>query len=234
MTRLWDCKLFLLGLVIGLLSLPAYGLDVAKPSGKGPSPAVIVLHSGSGLLPYHLDFATALRLKGYITITPKYCFDQTDCDRGDHSEQLRRIADAYDRLKTLPGVDSNRIGMVGFSRGASRAISFAEFYPDRKIRGVVSYYLAHLRYITFGRPEYPPILFLHGELDDEVTPVWIKSFCTVEKEIGKVCKFKIYSSVYHAFTHQTRRYGPSNPSATADAWERAVTFLDKYVNGQSK
>jgi len=234
MIKHWINKLFLLGVMVGLISLNAWGSDVDKPPGKSSSPAVIVLHSGSGLLPYHLDFATALRLKGYITITPKYCFDQTDCDLGDHSEQLRRIADAYDHLKKLPSVDPNRIGLVGFSRGASRAISFAEFYPDRKIRGVVSYYLAHLRYITFGRPEYPPILFLHGELDDEVTPAWIKSFCTVEKEIGKVCKFKIYPGVYHAFTHQTRRYGSPNPPATADAWERAVAFLDKYVNGQSK
>lgn len=137
-------------------------------------------------------------------------------------------------MKTLPSVDPNRIGMVGFSRGASRAISFAEFYPGRKIKGVVSYYLAHLRYITFGRPEYPPVLFLHGELDDEATPAWIKSFCTVENEMGKVCEFKIYPGIYHAFTHHTRRYGPRSSSVTADAWERAVAFLDKYVSGQSK
>ena len=123
MIKYWINKLYLLGPVIVLLSLQGCGSGMYKPSAKSPSPAVIVLHSGSGLLPYYLDFAAALQRKGYITITPKYCFDRKDCDLGDHSEQLRRIADAYDRLKTLPGVDPNRIGLVGFSRGASRAIS---------------------------------------------------------------------------------------------------------------
>ena len=66
----WEFKLFLLGLMIGLLSLQASGLGMDKPSGKGPFPAVIVLHSGRGLLPYHLDFAATLRRKGYITVTP--------------------------------------------------------------------------------------------------------------------------------------------------------------------
>lgn len=98
----------------------------------------------------------------------------------------------------------------------------------------MSYYLAHLRYITFGVPQYPPFLFLHGELDDEVPPPWIKSFCTVEKEMGEVCEIKIYPGVHHVFTHHTRRYGPPSPSATADGWERAIAFLDKYVGGRSK
>jgi len=224
-----------LAFLLILLLLLSHGLSGAQLStDKAPSPAVMVLHSGHGLLPYHLEFAAALRRKGYITVTPKYCFDLNDCAHGTHSEQLQRIADAYDHLKTLPSVDPNRIGMVGFSRGASRAISFTEFYPDRKIRGVVSYYLAHLRYITFGVPQYPPFLFLHGELDDEVPPAWIKSFCTVEKEMGKACEIKIYPGVHHVFTHHTRRYGPPSPSATADGWERAVAFFDKYVSGRSK
>lgn len=206
---------------------------VYSPSGDGPFPAVIILHAGTGLLPDHLNYAADLRSQGYVTIVPQYCSNYRDCDHvPNHSEHLRIIAKAYDRLKSLPSVDPNRIGIVGFSRGGAKALSFPERYPQRRLRGIVAYYPGPIRYFSFGRTENPPILILQGDLDEEAGSGWIKGYCSAQREVGRLCEFKIYPGVYHGFVGHYRRYGGHDPSAAADAFERTVNFLNKHVKGR--
>ena len=172
-----DCryKLFLLGLMISLLLLSACGTaGLNKPSGKGPFPAVIVLHSSTGIHQHTLEFASDLSSEGYVTLVVYYLSAQY----GGYSrrgagripdvieEELRLIVEAYDQLKAQPYVDPKRIGMVGFSLGANRALIFAVRHPERKIRGIVNYYAGCMGCgSTFPRAEFPPILFLHGDGD---------------------------------------------------------------------
>ena len=168
------------------------------PSGTGPFPAVIVLHTIGGMRPHVQEFASALSSKGYITLAVNYfsgrgklAYDKLDYDQ--------HIVDAYDHLITLPMVDPERIGMVGFSLGPRKALKFAYSYPKKKIRGIVSYYVGRLHLEPAGLPDYPPILFLHGEKDQESDPEEIRLFCVAQNKRQQVCEFHIYQGVRHAF-----------------------------------
>ena len=133
------------------------------PSGKGPFPAVIVLHTIAGMQPHVLDFASALSRKGYITIAVDY-FSGRGKLPPNKLGYSQHIEDTYNYLKTLPMIDPDRIGMVGFSLGPRKALEFSA-YSNKQIQGIVSYYVGRLYLVPSGRSEYPPILFLHGERD---------------------------------------------------------------------
>jgi carboxymethylenebutenolidase len=201
------------------------------PSGKGPFPAVIVLHTIGGMLPHVQEFASALSSKGYITLAVNYFSGRGKLAYAKLGYD-QHIVDAYDHLITLPMVDPERIGMVGFSLGPRKALEFSYSYPKKQIRGIVSYYVGRLYLEPAGLPGYPPILFLHGEKDQESDPEEIRLFCVAQKKMQQVCEFHIYQGVRHAFDHQSK-YDGYDHSATADAFKRSVVFLDKYVKDRS-
>lgn len=210
-------------------------------------PAVIVLHTAGGLQGHILEFSSQLRKHGYVVEAVPYHFGE-EGTRGQGKrrdiieKELPRIAKAYDRLKKHQSVDPNRIGMVGFSRGSARAIEFVARYPDRPVQAIVSYYVGcftcQVVSLTPGK-FFPPMLFLHGELDEDTHPWEIEEWCKYLVEVkghsDSVCEIIIYPGVHHAFDKESRHYpGGLDEGTTADAFQRAVAFLNKYVKGRSK
>jgi len=220
----WRRKQFLFLLLCGSLLLNACGGPYSyKPSGKGRFPAVIVLHGRAGIRQDHLDFASDLSRAGYVTSVVDYGLD------------LKPIVDNYDRLRMHPDVDPERIGMAGFSQGTEFALQFTLEHPDRKIRGIVNYYSGCPGCWYTGRVNYPPSLFLHGELDNEVYPKELTDFCEMQQKMNKVCEAHIYKGVYHAFTNDSPAYpGGLDHVTSRDAFKRAVAFFDKYVKGRQQ
>jgi carboxymethylenebutenolidase len=245
MTR-WKYTLFLINLLISVFFLfsctqsiriesSVHDVDITahlyKPSGEGPFPAVIVLHTIAGMQPHVLKFSSALSRKGYVTVAVDY-FSGREKLPYNMLGYYQHIKDTYDYLKALPMIDHKRIAMVGFSLGPRKALEFVR-NSNEPIQGIVSYYVGRLRYVPSGLREYPPILFLHGEWDQETDPELVRSFCEAQQKIGRVCELHIYKAVRHAFTHKSRYRGYS-ARATADAFDRTVHFLDKNVKNRSE
>lgn len=195
-----------------------------KPSGKGPYPGVIVLHHAGGLTDDIKDFSYELRDKDFVTLA-------VDFETGTGWLDSNILA-AYVYLQKLPMVDSRRIAMVGFSKGArlgmESAIFFKNEHPLRPIRAFVSYYLGNTLDVM-PTLELPPILFLHGGNDPEIEGSMIAMFCNMQKDMGGLCEAKIYEGTSHAFTRDTGLYGPKDHDATTDAFDRTVIFLNKHL-----
>lgn len=190
-----------------------------KPSKKGVYPAVIVQHTRGGLKEFEKEFARELSSENYVTIVVNW---QTGTAWPDE-----KVGAVYDHLRKLPFVEPDRIGMVGFSRGAFNAMKMAiDWHKDRPVRAVVSYYMG--RGVYDQEPELPPILFLHGDGDIETVADQVVAACEKLKKMGNVCEAKIYKNTRHAFTHKSR-YGPYDHRTTVDAFKRAVAFLNKYL-----
>jgi len=87
---------------------------LCKPSGAGPFPAVIYNHGGVGSRIGGDPVETCMELArdGYVGFSPMR--RQTRSLDG----HLRDVLSALDYVKNLDSVDKNRIGMIGFSRGA--------------------------------------------------------------------------------------------------------------------
>lgn len=193
-----------------------------KPSGKGPYPAVIVLHHSRGLTRDLKEFSDDLSGEDYVTLA---------VDFKTRSGWLRTTAVAYDYLQKLPEVDARRTALVGFSKGARVGMRFTKYfknkYPPRPVRAFVSYYVGNSIEVE-PTPNLAPILFLHGDRDPEVSAKDVVAFCDGQKRLGKVCEARIYEGTSHTFTRKTF-YGPYDHKATVDAFRRTVVFLNKHL-----
>jgi len=222
--------------MIGLLPLSACGpAGLYKPSGKGPFPALLVLHSSAGIRPYTHSFAAAFSREGYVTIVFDYfsAIPGSGRDPDVIKAELRIIAEAYDQLKALPTVDPDRIGMVGFSLGSNRALIFADKYPERKIKGIVSYFAGcwgcgGTVFYQWGR-KFPPYLFLHGDLDKN-HPRKLESYCSSRRSADNICDVHIYKGIGHSFVSRCCY----DLFAANDSYLRGLAFFDKHVKGKSK
>ncbi len=186
-----------------------------KPSGKGPYPAVIVLHHSRGLTDDIKDFSNDLSGEGYVTLAVDYTTG------GGFLEN--KVGDTYDYLQKLPKVDAHRIAMVGFSMGARLGMGVAfdwqndwqNEYPHRPLRAFVSYYVGNT-FDMLPTSDLPPILFLHGDRDPEVDAKMIVAFCDMQKQLGGICEAKILRGTTHAFI-ATTSHGEYDHQATVDA-----------------
>jgi len=215
--------LSLIFVILGLLgctSVPGGG-SILEPSGQGPFPAIIVLHTSGGLSKHEKNYARKLSGQGYVAVAVNWS-----------SGGGTNVTDAYEYLVARPDVDPERIGLVGFSKGALSALWLSSrlslMQSDYQIAGVVSYYIGHSIVPWIKQLKHPPTLFLHGDKDLYVEPIEIINYCQERKENNIVCEYQIYKGAKHAFDHQSR-YKGYDGVVTADAWKRALAFLDKHV-----
>ena len=208
--------------LVGCASSPAGpGVPhVFTPSGKGPFPAVIVLHTHGGLQQADIDAARNLSAQGYVTVAADF-----------HAKGgLDNIDKAYDFLSANPAVAPGRIGLLGFSQGAAEAIKFAEYshrFTERRIGAIVSYFLGPNP--GNNAAELPPILFLQGSLDSHVSPARLKAYCDAQSKLGAHCELVRYEGTKHAFDRHTRNYQGYDQRAAADAFARTTAFFGKYL-----
>ena len=124
---------------------------LAKPAGKGPFPAAVILHDCSGLGPGSSGgpwrWASELTRWGYVSVWPD-SFAQRGHPRGVCSDaspprvtREQRADDAYEalrHLRSLPYVDPRRVAVMGGSHGGAStlaAIVDAPYNATRRSRG---------------------------------------------------------------------------------------------------
>jgi carboxymethylenebutenolidase len=191
---------------------------IYEPPAAGSYPGVIILHTSAGLYSHETDYAQMLTRQGYVTAVIDYFAEGG----------VGNIAKAYDELKKNPKVSGQRIGLVGFSRGAYTGINQVAIWGnDRPVSAIVSYYIGPS--LKIPNQNIPPILFLHGDEDNNVNPEEILKYCDFQKAGGRVCQVQIYAHGRHAFDHRQARLGGYNEELTNLANKKAIEFLNYYL-----
>jgi acetyl esterase/lipase len=112
-------------------------LDLACPKGKGPFPAVVVLH-GTGPLNKGRKGLTALALelaeKGYVALAVEYRYDVYPRSIEDLNAAMKWLRAKAGKFK----IDTDRVGVLGFSGGGTLGCLLGMKKPVQ-IRAVVSY-----------------------------------------------------------------------------------------------
>ncbi|MFC1907253.1 dienelactone hydrolase family protein [Chloroflexota bacterium] len=211
---------------------------LSRPKEGESFPAILILHGTEGYKKHHEDYARKLAENGYVTLA--MCW--FGCPGGRNSLfdiELGDISSTVEYLKSLDYVDKNRIGVIGFSRGASLAILSA--CRIRDFKATVEYYGPHTITSAFKKiiqsspsgQEYGieningPVLILNGAEDKIVRVEMAYKLEQLLKGHNKVYEIKIYPGVDHGFNWKVypRAY---NAPAAQDAWNRTVVFFDKY------
>lgn len=156
-------------------------LAVARPRGKGPFPAVVILHSTHGFAREYVELAKDLSSAGMIAVAacwfapgggqgmrfiyPLSCPDGAPSLSPHHSKQATQSIDAIMRaVRDLSGVQHDRVALIGHSRGAGASWNYV--LKGGNARAVIlnsSGYSDDL--IELAATIGAPVLILHGEKD---------------------------------------------------------------------
>jgi carboxymethylenebutenolidase len=201
------------------------------PAGKGPFPAIIVIHEYWGLNDWVKEQASKLAEQGYVALavdlyrgkvatTPDMAHELM---RGVPEDRAKRdLHAAFQFLESQPNVKKNRIGAIGWCMGGGYALDVALQEPT--LAAVVINY-GHLDTDPEALKKInAPILGLFGGQDQGITPDDVHKFEATMKQLGKKIDVKIYDDAGHAFENPNNKAGYRADDA-ADAWKRTVSFL---------
>lgn len=208
------------------------------PDGNGPFPAILMLHSKRGPEQWRRSQAAWLANQGYVVFAPDYFTSMGITRKNFDILSFRRsinivmedLAHGLYALKSLPNVDSKRLGVMGFSLGG-----YLGFYLAARsdVKAVISYYGAYPKNPVSPDLKYDfptvvtriiaPILMLHGDMDEQVPIEWAN---LVQKLLNSNCKqfeYVVFPGVGHNFDAPI---GPlANLRATKNAQQKVLAFL---------
>ncbi len=232
---------------------PSIPIEVRRPDGAGPFPAVVMLHDCSGLGPRSSGaparWASVLAREGYVVLIPDsfstrghpngVCVDPSPSrfEVGPYA----RVADAYEALayaRTLPYVDGARVGLMGGSHGGSTTLAtMVEPLLGHDGRRMPGFAAAVALYpgcgAAFGEWHPPgagvykplaPLLILVGGKDDWTPAEPCRRLAGRSRDAGFPVTLKIYPGAHHAFDSAAPvRYLASRMNANAPGGRGATT-----------
>jgi carboxymethylenebutenolidase len=201
------------------------------PAGKGPFPALIVVHEWWGLTDWVKAQASRLADEGYFALAVDLYRGKV-ADSSDMAHELMRgmpedratrdLKAAFDFLASQPNVRKDHIGSIGWCMGGGLALNVALHQPTLAAT-VINY--GHLATDPAEVKKInAPILGLFGAQDRGITPDDVKKFQQLTEQQGKKIEVKIYDDAGHGFENPVNGQG-YKPEDAADAWQRTVAFL---------
>ena len=229
------------GTVFAYLARPRDPASPARTRGRGSTvrPAVLVIHENRGLNDHIKDVTRRVARAGFVGLG----VDLLSRVGGTHQfPDPQQAGAAYNRvgaavfledmlaslayLKTLPFVQADRLGAVGFCAGGGNCLNLAVNSQDLAAAAV--FYGSSFPTAEQVDRLAGPLLGIYGEQDRFVT-MRVPSLITALLDRRKVFSLHIYEGVSHAFHNDT---GPSyNRAAACDAWARTVAFFNRHLRG---
>jgi carboxymethylenebutenolidase len=201
------------------------------PTGKGPFPAIIVIHEWWGLNDWIKDQASKLSGEGYVTLAIDLYRGKVATTPDEAHEIMRGVPEdrakrdlhaAFEFLASQPNVNKDRIGAIGWCMGGGYSLDVALQEPTLAA-DVINY--GHLATDPDALKKInAPILGLFGAQDRGITPDDVHKFEQQMKQLGKTIDVKIYDDAGHAFENPNNKTGYRAEDA-ADVWKRTVDFL---------
>ena len=201
------------------------------PAGKGPFPALIVIHEWWGLNDWVKEQAAKLAGQGYVALAVDLYRGKV-ADTPDLAHELMRgvpedraardLRAAFDFLAAQPNVKKDRIGSIGWCMGGGYALDAALAEPH--LAAAVIHY-GHLATEPAALKKInAPILGIFGGQDRGIPVEDVKKFQQSLVQLGKKVEIKIYPDAGHAFENPNNKQG-YRPDDASDAWQRTLDFL---------
>lgn len=197
----------------------------AAGAGSEPRPGLLLLHGADGLT-FEEGYRTAAHMlagSGYHVGFVHY-LDRTGERRVAYSTLRQRfplwaetVGDALTWMGEQPGVDPERLGIVGISLGAALGLEVAS--RDPRVRALVDYFGPVPDGLAARKPRLPPTLILHGAQDPIVPVRHAYDLEGILRTSGAPYDIQVYQGQGHGF------FG----MAQFDSAARVSTFLGRHL-----
>jgi carboxymethylenebutenolidase len=201
------------------------------PAGKGPFPAIVVIHEWWGLNDWVKDQAAKLSDQGYVTLAIDLYRGKVAATPDEAHELMRGVPEdrakrdlhaGFEFLASQPDVKKDRIGSIGWCMGGGYSLDVALQEPT--LRAVVINY-GHLATEESSlKAINASVLGLFGGQDRGISVDDVQKFAKTLKELGKKVDVTVYPDAGHGFENPNNKDG-YRAEDTADAWKRTVKFF---------
>ncbi len=219
----------------GARKIDAY---LARPEGEGPFPAIVVIHEAYGLNENIRDITRRFANEGYAALgvdlfagrNRAVCMFRLMSGMLLNSLNHRGIVDlkaALTFLSEQSGVDTTRLGAIGFCMGGGIAIAWA--CTDNRLKAIAPFYASNPRPLE-AVARLCPVVGSYPT-GDFTTPQGHKLEAALET-YNVPHNIKFYPGARHSFFNdQARNY---NPAAAEDAWQRVLTFFKEKIGATAE
>jgi carboxymethylenebutenolidase len=212
---------------------------VSSNDSQGKLPAVVMIHEWWGLNQNIKDMANLLAKQGFVVLAadlyhgkvtdnPQLAMDLVQTARNNQNSSTANLQAAVKYLSSAPNVDNKKIVSLGWCFGGGQSLQLALNSQEHPLAATILYYGTPL--VTdnelISKIKWP-VLGIFGDKDEAIPIIEINQFRSSLNESGIKNEIHVYSGVGHAFANPS---GDSYaPEETADAWQRTLSFLKKYV-----
>jgi carboxymethylenebutenolidase len=208
---------------------------LARPSGNGPWPGLIVIQEWWGLDAQTKSIADRFAGAGYLAFAPDvYHGELASLGDGDTAMRLVQkyapnapveLEAALDALKAHPDC-SGKMGSVGFCFGGRMSLALG---LRRPLNAVCTFYGGGMQQLfdQMGALK-APVLGLFGDADQSIPVGTVQQFDELLDTLGLEHTIVVYPNSGHAFFRDS---DPQvyKPEAAADAWARVTAFFAKHL-----
>src|SRR5881296_2291128 len=221
-------------------SAGAFPAFLARPTGEGPAPAVLVIMEAFGLNAHIKDVARRLAAEGYVSLAPDLYwrggkgrtvrYDQLPeaialMQSLKDPEIVSDLGSAIAYLEKQAFVRADRIGITGFCMGGRVAYLTACELPD-KIKACAPFYGGGLPAEKTAKLKCPVLAFF-GEKDAYIPLESVEQLQAEARRHGKAVEVVVYPGAEHGFFCNER--ASYQKTAAENAWGRLKKFFAKHL-----
>ena len=218
-------------------------------------PAIIVFHAFDGRNQFAIEYAEKLAEQGYITFAAdmygdaavagnlEKCFEYIKPFLQDRSLVRKRAQLAFQAVTSLPMVDKNKIGAVGFCFGGMCMLELARS-GEHLAAGVSMHGVLKKSNLPTASQIDTQFLILQGYRDPQVSPDSLREFAEEMTAAGDPdWVYTFFSHAKHSFTEpkvgtmnpeQEKQMGREyNPLAAQRSFRCALDFFGEVLGQQN-
>lgn len=204
-------------------------------------PAVIMIHEFWGINDNIRSMANTLAkqggyvvlavdlFKGHSTTDPTVASQLVKSVRANPEAAISNLQAAVKYVSSLPFVNSSKIASIGWCFGGGQSLQLALHSEQHPLLATILYYGTPLITNTQELSEIKwPVLGIFGDHDQANPLPLINMFKSALDNAGVTNQIIIYKGLGHAFANPSgANYAPQQ---TADAWQKTLAFLKKYLD----
>lgn len=222
----------------GLGGSPDVRAYVARPTGEGPFPVVIMIHEFFGLNESIVGKADGLAQEGYLVIAPDTMRGQTttwipraiyQVITTDQAQVNADLDSIFAWLESQPDVDINRVGIAGFCYGGRVSLLYS--LHNNRMAATVIFYGSSETDPEVLKNLPGPVLGIFGGADSSIPLEEVRAFEAGLRQAGIPHEISIYDGQPHAFV--TDMASIRAGGAQAQAWGQMLRFLEANLKNAS-
>ncbi len=202
-----------------------------RPSNEAVYPGVVMIHENRGLRPEIKQMAEELAREGYMVLAVNLLDGVAEDQTGARAltanfKQEAGTLNMRAAASYLRGLGATKVASLGWCFGGRQSVELA--VSGEKLDATVVYYGGGMATSTARlAPIKWPVLGIFGKEDTVIPLTMVADFENSLNTLGITNEIYVYPGVGHAFANPSgTNYAPAE---TKDAWQKTLTFLNKYL-----